>query len=755
MEGTMTVERIGVRIKGIVQGVGFRPFVYRLAKQYQLSGFVLNDEQGVWLEIQGDIVNIDRFKQQLSIEAPPLADIVAVNDYSLPLSEERNFIIRDSRNSIDHQTLISPDIATCTDCQKDIADPNNRRFRYAFTNCTNCGPRYSIVKDVPYDRIKTTMRDFRMCEQCLVEYKNVEDRRFHAQPNACAICGPKYNLFDSNWREVGGDALAVAAQYIRKGAIVAIKGIGGYHLVCNARNDAVVNRLRLLKGRAAKPLAVMCASIKEAMKISKLSELEKKLLGSIVRPIVLLEKSSGYDLAAAIAPHTQYIGVMLPYAPVHFIMMEQQDVWVMTSGNHSELPLIYQDSEAKISLHSLADFFLMHNRSIQCRVDDSVARIFHGAPYLIRRSRGMAPAPIHLAKTGEAILAVGGEQKNTFCLTNSKDAFVSAHIGDLENMAVFASYQELIKHDQRLFGINPKVVACDLHPEYLSTKYAKDLKLPIIAVQHHHAHIASVLLEHGESDPVIGVAFDGTGYGIDGKLWGGEFMIADCCSFQRIAQFTYLPLPGGAQAISQPWRQAAWVLRALYGDKFNERDFLINRLLPDGWELVLQAADAGLNSPLTSSAGRIFDTAAALLGLRSVNQYSGQAAVELELKAKNTIGKVLPYDLINSKTICIDFSATFAAIAERAAKGVLVEQLAADFHTTMADVVVTMVRQISNSYKIKKVALSGGVFQNILLLKQVIKGLNHDFTILLNRQVPPNDGGLSLGQAGVARERVR
>lgn len=747
------MKRAGIRVAGIVQGVGFRPFVYRLAQQYKLNGFVLNDEKGVWIEVEGEEAVITNFIIALDAEKPAMSMIADLQTVALSVQGEDSFVIKPSPAAKQRFAFISPDIATCPDCRRELQSVADRRFGYAFTNCTNCGPRYSIIKDVPYDRPQTTMQPFVMCKDCQAEYDDPMDRRFHAQPNACETCGPSYRLLDSKGQVIPSDnPLKSARDLIKNGAILAVKGIGGYHLICDARNETAVATLRSRKIREDKPFALMGGSLSQVEQLCFVSPKEKDLLTGSVGPIVLLKKKNTTALAQSVAPSNPYLGVMLPYAPIHYLLLEAEDVFVMTSGNTSDEPIAYKDEDTLRRLAGIADYFLVHNREIYCRVDDSVVRLFKKEPYLLRRSRGLAPAPIHLAKAGPMVLACGGEAKNTFCLTKSDAAFLSAHIGDLENRETMDSYAEAIAHYGRLFDIKPELIAYDLHPEYLSTKYAKQLELPQIGVQHHHAHIASVLAEHNIHEPVIGVAFDGTGYGEDGKLWGGEFLLADCQAYKRLAHCAYLPLPGGEKAVREPWRQAMWVMQNLYGDRFLDKQTAFTKALPNGWELLLQATAKGLNAPLTSSAGRLFDTAAALIGLRQYNHYEGQAAVELELAAADTIGRALPYEITAGNTI--DFRPTFAAMIENINR-VSRAELAAGFHTTMAIAIHEMVQRLSSLTGVRKVALSGGVFQNMTLLRQVYNLLEKDFIVLLNRKVPPNDGGLALGQAVIARERGR
>lgn len=748
------MKRAGIRVAGIVQGVGFRPFIYRLAKSCQLTGFVRNDEQGVWIEAEGKSEDLKEFSQRIAVEAPAMAKITSCQETELNPCGDTEFLITKSIDGGHKAAYISPDIAICEDCRREIADPNNRRYGYAFTNCTNCGPRYSIIKDIPYDRPLTTMKDFQMCPFCRDEYEDPLDRRFHAQPNACGSCGPRYTLYDSQGKCFSGeDLLKKVRTLIRQGKILALKGIGGYHLVCDARCSEAVKTLRARKIREDKPFAVMGGSLQAVQRLCEVSEDEEKLLNSPSAPVVLLKKKAAFDLAEGTAPGNPYLGVMLPYAPVHCLLLETDDVWVMTSGNTSDEPIAYKDADAWERLAGIADYFLVHDREIYSRVDDSVARVFAGAPYLLRRSRGMAPTPIALEKKGASVLACGAEVKNTFCLTKGSEAFVSEHIGDLENQATLQSFSSAIEQYERLFEIRPELAVCDLHPEYLSTKYAKACGLPWVEVQHHHAHIASVLAEHHETEKVIGVAFDGTGYGEDGHLWGGEFMVADCRNYERVMHLAYMKLPGAAKAIQEPWRQALWLLYQRHGRELFQRpwDFWQGEELPKGWELLLQAAEKGLNTPLSSSAGRLFDTAAALLGIRMYNHYEGQAAIELERAAGGEKGGILPYTITGD---ILDLAPALQLLAERK-KSQGSAALAADFHTTVADAICSALRQISRRTGIWKVALSGGVFQNMTLLEQVTAMLGNEYTVLLNRQVPPNDGGIALGQAAVAIERGR
>jgi hydrogenase maturation protein HypF len=750
------MQRLAIHIKGIVQGVGFRPFVYKLAHQYQLTGWVMNNSQGVEIEVEGAYQEISGFLEELKTSAPPLAVVQEITVAPCSPSGETVFTIRHSTEQTERTAWVSSDVATCPDCLREITNPENRRYRYAFTNCTNCGPRYSIIKAVPYDRTATTMDEFIMCASCQAEYNDPANRRFHAQPNACAECGPAYRLVTKEGEEVPDDVFNETSRLIAAGHIVAIKGIGGYHLACDAFQEQAVSNLRNRKIREAKPFAVMCGSIEVVRQLCELSAKEETLLISTARPIVILTKKAGCHLAESIAPGTRYLGVMLPYTPAHWLLLGADDVWVMTSGNVSDEPIAYKDQDALQRLNKIADYFLTHNREIFQPSDDSVIKVVGGNRQILRRSRGFSPEPIKISQEIPAILAVGGEVKNTFCLARDSFVFMSPHIGDLENMATYKAYLAAIRHYEKLFAIKPVVVAYDLHPDYLATKFALSLDIPQVGVQHHHAHIASVLAEHGLNEQVIGLALDGTGYGTDGTLWGGEFLVADYHDFERVGHCKYLPLPGGAKAIKEPWRMAAWVLYNLYGTEFADFDMAFSHSLPQGWQLLMEAVSKGINAPLTSSAGRLFDIAAGMLGLCNISHYEGQGAITLELAGRGNYGQVLPYTISQGSPYLLDFMPTFAAMTEIVRKGGPIDFLAACFHTTIAEAMVNVVRRIRQDTGIKKVALSGGVWQNITILEKVVGILQQDgFHVYSNLRVPSNDGGLALGQAAVAGARIR
>lgn len=769
---------IKLRIKGIVQGVGFRPFVYRIASSNRLIGWVLNDTEGVLALVKGESCDIERFQQDIVDKAPSMAQIDSVERVAVSEKESSEnydgFRILPSPQEGKRQTFISPDIAACPECVTELKNGDDRRYGYPFINCTNCGPRYSIIEGVPYDRSKTTMKKFTMCPDCQQEYDNPVNRRFHAQPNACDECGPHYWLKKNAEDKGAVHVLATAKRLLSLGAIVAIKGIGGYHLACDARNEESVRTLRQRKHREAKPLAVMVGSLELAKRLCYVCSEEEKLLTSPTAPVVLLRKrEEAYDLAESVAPSNPYLGVMLPYAPIHHLLLSADDVLVMTSGNISQEPISYKDDEAMKKLAGIADYFLGHDREIAYRVDDSVLRVIYGTKnraytQILRRSRGIAPAPLKFLpdmKDKKSVLACGAELKNTFAITKEEIAFVSEHIGDLENKPIYESYQKILKHYEEIFEIEPEIIACDMHPDYMASNYGrvrgKKENLPMIEVQHHHAHIAAVLAEYNCMEKVIGIAWDGTGYGDDGAIWGGEFMAADLIGYERKAHFKYLPLPGGNKAAREPWRQAVWILYQIFGKNSNKTLDVV----PDmKIKLLLQATEAGLNAPLTSSVGRLFDTAAAILGICVENSYEGQAAVTLELmacKVENDYeGKILPYEIAEEHgEYIIDILSAMKILAEEGMIGKAPQekicQLAMDFNATMADIALKLTEKISSDTGIQTVVLGGGVFQNRLLIEKVLRLLEPRYRVLIPEQVPINDGGLALGQAVIAIHNVR
>jgi hydrogenase maturation protein HypF len=772
-----TIQRRRIVVQGIVQGVGFRPFVYGQALRLGLAGFVLNDSLGVTIEVEGTPETLDDFLRALHKETPPLARIDSVSVEPIPPGHETSFTIAHSQTGAERYALISPDTATCDDCLHELFDPTDRRYRYAFINCTNCGPRFTIVQDVPYDRDKTTMRVFPMCPACQAEYDDPLNRRFHAQPNACPICGPQVRLLD--WAEhatnqtpalSNADPIIAAAQRLAAGTILAIKGLGGYHLACDALNIETVKRMRQRKHREAKPFALMVPDLDTVRRLCQVSDAEAALLQSRRRPIVLLTRRSDCSVAPGVAPDYNTLGVMLPYTPLHHLLLHafaeaiepgQPAVLVMTSGNLSDEPIAYQDVEARERLAPIAEGMLAHNRDIHMRSDDSVMRITAGSEQFFRRSRGFAPEPIPLSFDFPVpLLACGGHLKNTFCLGKGRQAFVSHHIGDLEKLETLTSFRDGIEHFQRLFDIYPEAVAYDLHPEYLATKYALDMDISQkIGVQHHHAHIASVLAEHGLRGPVIGVAADGTGYGTDGAIWGCEIMIADLIGFERLAHLSYVPLPGGEQAVRQPWRMAAIYLAQAYGESFLELDIPFVHLLDRSkWRTLARMTARSINSPPTSSLGRLFDAVAALVGLRSEVLYEGQAAIELEQLAdahKRQL-ETYPFTSGDRTPMTLDVAPMIRAIVNDIQHDIPISRIASRFHSSIAKLLATACLKTREQTGLNVVALSGGVFQNRLLLEQLVARLEEmAFQVYINRRMPPNDGGLSLGQIAVAAARLQ
>jgi len=755
------LNRLRINIKGIVQGVGFRPFIYNLAKSHLLSGYVLNNTRGVKIEIEGEKGNIKVFLEDIYVKSPPLAVIEKINWQELPLAGYKEFKIKSSHKKEDSFLPISPDISICDDCLRELFDPENPRYRYPFINCTNCGPRFTIIKDIPYDRERTTMSKFKMCEDCESEYHNPSNRRFHAQPNACWRCGPRVRLFDREGRSIKvDDAILTAAELIKKGKIVAVKGMGGYHLACDATQRKIIIQLRERKKRVDKPFALMMLNIQQVKKFCKVGGEEEEFLLSPRRPIVLLERKDKNILPQEVAPKNRYLGVMLPYTPLHYLLLEEVRVpLIMTSGNIREEPIAYKNEDALNRLGKIADAFLVHNREIQIRVDDSVGRIVEGKPVLIRRSRGYAPQPLKInVKAKKCVLATGGHLKNTFCLLRGSYGILSHHIGDLENLEALSALEEEIEHYKKIFYCQPQIIACDMHPDYASTilarEYAKKNSLPLISVQHHHAHIASLLAEKQINRKVIGVVFDGSGFGSDGTIWGGEFLLADQREFKRAAHLRYVYLPGGAAAIREPWRMGLSYLYEIYGDKCgNIACQILSALVKSEKIKIIQSLiRKEINSPLSSSAGRLFDAVSSLLGVRGEINYEGQAAIELEMLAEDKREKSYPFQITGGKEeFVIDTLPIVKAVVEERKKGESTEIIATRFHWTVSQIILKVCQLLRNYWNLNEVALSGGVFQNSLILKQATSLLTSSgFKVLLHSLVPPNDGGISLGQAVVA-----
>jgi hydrogenase maturation protein HypF len=748
-----------ISVRGVVQGVGFRPFIYRLAQEHDLKGWVRNTSGNVEIEVEGDEARLNLFLKDLEAKAPPVSRIENVEVGFSPAKGYRDFSIKESLSRRGHYQLVSPDIATCPDCKKEIFSSVDRRYRYAFTNCTNCGPRFTIIEDIPYDRPKTTMRSFKMCSLCQREYDDPRDRRFHAQPNACPVCGPSLALVDSEGKTVDcADVISTAARLLKEGKILAVKGLGGFQLACNATDDGAVRLLRKRKRRPSKPLAVMMGTIDEVKKHCLVSAEERELLESPQAPIVLLRWKEGSNVAKAVAPKLKYLGVMLPYTPLHHLLMSEVGLpLVMTSGNLSEEPIAKDNDEALRRLKGIADYFLLHNRDIYARYDDSVYMVEDGVPQALRRARGYAPYPIFLPFKAKPVLACGAEDKNTFCLTRDEHAFLSQHIGDMENEETLEHFENTIGLYKKLFRVEPEVIAYDMHPEYLATKYALELgsgaNLKMVPVQHHHAHIVSCMVENNVEEPVIGVAFDGTGYGPDGTIWGGEFLVADYKNFKRVGHFEYVPLVGGAAAIKKPYRMALSYLYTLLGEDFKLDGLPLDAVNPAELSVIKQQLKKKINLPMTSSAGRLFDAVSALLGVRGEIDYEAQAAIELEMSAADTMDtEAYPFVIDSEDGVGLArLSKLWSALVRDAKDKVSPSLISLKFHHTMAEITTEMCKLVAKESKIKRVALSGGVFQNRLLLNLTIAALQREgFEVLIHRLVPPNDGGISLGQAVIA-----
>ena len=780
------VERWRVRVQGVVQGVGFRPFVYGLATRHQLAGFVSNNSDGVRIEVEGPRDTLDRFRTELEKEAPPLAHIDSVVVETMPVADEAareaaaqsaggdkpRFTIHESEAVAGAITSVSPDIATCADCLRELFDPHDRRFRYPFINCTNCGPRYTIIRDIPYDRPFTTMAAFTMCAACNAEYHDPANRRFHAQPNACPECGPQV------WAQVsaGSDAvlgrdggsvreavlerreaaLAAVCAALADERIAAVKGIGGFHLACDATNTRAVEELRRRKGRGDKPFGLMARDLEQVRDFAEVNEEEAALLQSKERPIVLLRRKAESALSARVAPGTALVGFMLPYSPLHALILNHPALagrpLVMTSGNLSDEPIARTNEEAIARLSKMADLFLLHNRDIHAVCDDSVVRVHDAHEVPMRRSRGYAPLPVRLPREVETVLAVGAELKSTFCLTKGNYAYMSPHIGDMENLETLEAMERGLAHFRAIFRCEPTKVVCDLHPGYLSTKWARQFAekngLPLLQVQHHYAHVASLMAEHGMdgSEPVLGVSFDGTGYGTDGAIWGGEVMIADHRSFQRVARLKYVPLPGGDAAVKRPYRMALAHLMAA-GIAWDEDLPCVAAAPKEERRILRRQIETGLNCVDTSSMGRLFDAVASLVGVCHVASYEAQGAIELEMTS-SVIDRNYKFEIVELDGLIIDPATALLALVTDMRAGVPRAVMAARFHAGVAEMITEVCVRLRARGAPPVAGLTGGVFQNVLLLRETKARLERNgFRVLIHQVVPPNDGGLALGQA--------
>ena len=750
-----------IHLQGVVQGVGFRPFIHRHAKQHHLSGFVQNTSGGVVVEVEGRRENVEQFYALIPSAAPPLSRITRSGIEFHALRGWEGFRVKASDASREKLALISPDVGICPDCLAEIRDPHDRRHRYPFTNCTNCGPRFTIIETIPYDRGNTSMKSFSMCPECQVEYTDISDRRYHAQPNACPACGPRVKLVQADKETLGDEAIREAIASLKRGEIVAVKGLGGYHLACDATNQAAVVRLRQRKKREqGKPFAVMVRDMQTVRRFCHVDEPEAGLLESRERPIVLLTRRDNSPVAASVAPHNRRLGVMLPYTPLHHLLMDgSPQALVMTSGNSSDEPLVADDDEAFRLLSPLADAMLIHNRPIVNRCDDSVIAVMGRFPVPVRRSRGYAPLPVILDRETSSTLAVGPELKNTFALSKQNLVFLSQHIGDLKNEETYTYFREAIERLKSFFEIEPEIIAYDLHPQYLSTRYALECQAgKKVAVQHHHAHIASCMAENNLDGDVIGVAMDGTGYGTDGTIWGGEFLVANYREFARAGFLKPIAMPGGDKAAQEPYRMAVSYLRAFMGPDFlRGHESWSARWNPETVDVLQKMIDLGVNAPLTSSAGRLFDAVSSIIGICDCSTYDAQASIELEMAADENERGRYPFHIgEEDASLVIDPGETIRSVVADVKKGVAAGTIAARFHLTFVEIIVDMCRRLGRSSGLGRVALSGGVFQNRFLVERTIEALQQaGFTVYFHSTVPPNDGGLALGQLVVANEVAR
>ena len=755
-----------IKVAGVVQGVGFRPFVYNLAEDLDLVGYALNSSAGVTIELEGEAIQIDSFLHTLKHHPPPLARIAEIAVSEIAPQGDREFSIRKSLSQEGAFSLVSADVGTCEDCWHDFTDPRNRRFGYAFTNCTNCGPRYTIVKDVPYDRPSTTMSSFRMCADCQAEYEDPRNRRFHAQPNACPVCGPQLALVKTGAQAAHRISdLAPVRRLLREGQIVAVKGLGGFLLACDAKNEIAVHELRKRKKRSEKPFALMARDLREVERFCIVSDEDQKVLASCRRPIVIMPRRPASEIADEVAPGNPTVGVMLPYTPLHYLLFggsadERAEfaALVMTSGNFSEEPIVTSNQDATEHLGPIADWFLLHDRDIYMRVDDSVVRSFAGQARVLRRSRGYVPEVIDLGGPVKEILACGAELKNTFCLTKGHYGILSQHIGDLENYETLRFFQETLENLKKVYHAAPTAVAYDLHPQYMSSRFALGLGLERkIGVQHHHAHIASCMAENHLTGKVIGVAFDGTGYGTDGHVWGGEFLVADVARFERHAHLRYVPMPGGDAAVRQPWRMAlSYLWDTFAGQSCAVVPDFVQHVAAKEISIVEAMVAGGVNTIQTSSCGRLFDAIASLVGVRHNVTFEGQAAIALECAAAGSTAECYPFAIEEGRPAQIDLRPMIVAIVDDLRKSRAAGEIATVFHNTLAQVIVDVVLRIKKREGLTRVCLSGGTFQNHLLLERSVRGLRESgLEIFLHASVPPNDGGISLGQAAIANEILR
>ncbi|HMA63342.1 MAG TPA: carbamoyltransferase HypF [bacterium] len=757
-------------VRGIVQGVGFRPFIYNLAKKYGIKGYVFNSSEGVEIKVQGRKQNIIDFQSEIQDSAPSPSMITSIrrNKLSKKKPSYGEFQIKPSKSLENQHTHLPPELNVCEDCLKELFDPNDRRYFYPFINCTNCGPRFTITKKMPYDRVSTTMSKFEMCPECRSEYKAPPNRRFHAQPNSCFQCGPKLELYDnakhvlnnSNSPQDSKKLFQKMASLLQEGEILSIKSNGGFHLACNALDDDAVNRLRDNKYRFDRAFALMFPDISTIKKYCHVSDDEEQLLISFTRPIVLLKRKAEHSVSPSVAPNNNYLGVMLPYNPIQFLLFHYFDKpLVMTSGNISGEPIIVDNDRALEKLSQIASYHCLHNRDIHMRCDDSVYRIFRQKRYPIRRSRSFVPESININyELNKPILACGAERKNTFAVAKQNDIWLSQHIGDLENLAALNSYESSIEHFLNVFSVQPEIIAHDLHPDYLSTQYANnyDGDISRIAIQHHHAHAVSCMVENEITDPTIAILLDGTGAGPDGTIWGGEILLAELSDYRRLAHFDYIKMPGGISAIHNPWEMAVSYLFSIYGSDLKkfELPFIDNDI---HLELIIKMLEQEINTPLTSSCGRLFDGVAALAGIRKEINYEGQAAIELEQKI--TTGSNKSYQMYidsDPKPMIIKWDEMFPQIVQDVLDNVSRETISLKFHNALASVLLKAALELRQSENINRIVLSGGVFMNMYLLDRLVNLLrNKNFEVYWHNKVPANDGGIALGQTVIADAKLR
>lgn len=749
--------RIRIQIEGIVQGVGFRPFVYNLARTHNITGFVNNDSNGVFIEAEADTTTLDTFLDKLQNTTPPHAKIMTMQFKAVPEKQSTRFQILTSEKSTEPTALIAPDIATCDNCLRELNDLDNRRYQYPFINCTNCGPRYTIVDKIPYDRPNTSMKQFTMCPDCQAEYDNPTDRRFHAQPNACPICGPRVWLSDGSHDIERDNPVQQTINYLKKGKILAIRGVGGFHLAVDPNNYNSVMELRKRKGRAEKPFALMTRDMSTIEKYCTPTKSEYEQLHNPIRPIVLLKRNNPASLPG-VAPNNNSLGFMLPYTPLHHLLLQHDmDILVMTSANYSEEPIAISNDEAIERLQNIADYFLLHDREILQRCDDSIITVTSGIPQTIRRSRGYVPYPVFIEnKLNRRILAVGGELKNTIALNRDNTVFLSQHIGDLDNPSAYNFFEHAVNHIQKLLEIIPTHIACDMHPEYLSSKWAREQNLPVIEVQHHHAHLVAVLAENNETEPAIGIILDGTGYGPDHTIWGGELLIGNADSYERYAYLDPVPMPGGTAAIKQPWRMALSYLHKVYDGNVPSDLPFITAIPDNDRQLINDMLTKQINSPLTSSCGRLFDAVSALLGIKQEINYDAQAAIELEMQAAASEKSFSEFDLPETVKGALNTDYIISQIINRITDNEPVEDIALWFHHALVEIFISAAKSARTDTGINKVALSGGVYMNRLFFSYMLKRLTEEsFTVLLHKELPANDGGLALGQLLIADAVLR